>query len=131
VLGVADSYLAMLERRPYRPPRSPDEAAGELRADARAGRFDSETVTAVLAAAGHRVSRRRADVSGLTNREIDVLRLAARGLSNKDIAARLVVTPKTVGNHIEHVYMKIGVTNRASAALFAMRHGLLPDDHGE
>jgi HD-GYP domain-containing protein (c-di-GMP phosphodiesterase class II) len=131
VLGVADSYQAMLEPRPHRPPRPPDEAAGELRADARAGRFDSETVAAVLAAAGHRVARRRADIGGLTNREIDVLRLAARGLSNKDIAARLVITPKTVGNHIEHIYTKIGVSNRAGAALFAMRHGLLPEDHSE
>jgi DNA-binding NarL/FixJ family response regulator len=73
------------------------------------------------------VARRRADVAGLTNREVDVLCLVARGLSNKEIATRLVVTPKTVGNHIEHIYTKIDVTNRAGAALFAMRHGLLPE----
>jgi DNA-binding NarL/FixJ family response regulator len=54
-----------------------------------------------------------------------VLRLAARGMSNKEIAQRLVVTPKTVGNHVEHIYTKIGETNRASAALFAMRNGLI------
>jgi HD-GYP domain-containing protein (c-di-GMP phosphodiesterase class II) len=131
VLGVADSYQAMLEPRPHRPPRTLDEAADELMADARAGRHDTEAVHAVLAAAGHRVPRRRVDVAGLTNREVDVLRLAARGLSNKDIAARLVVTPKTVGNHIEHIYTKIGATNRAGAALFAMRHGLLPEDYSQ
>ena len=60
-----------------------------------------------------------------------MLRLAARGLSNKDIATQLVVTPKTVGNHIEHIYTKIGATNRAGAALFAMRNGLLPEDDGQ
>jgi HD-GYP domain-containing protein (c-di-GMP phosphodiesterase class II) len=131
VLAVADSYQAMLEPRPHRPPRTLDEAANELTADVRAGRHDAEAVRAVLAAAGHRVPRRRIDVAGLTNREIDVLRLAARGLSNKDIAARLVVTPKTVGNHIEHIYTKIGVMNRAGAALFAMRHGLVPEDYSQ
>lgn len=128
VLGAADSYQAMLEPRPHRAPRTPDEAANELRADARAGRLDSTAVAAILAAAGHRVARRQADVAGLTTREIDVLRLVARGLSNREIATRLLVTPKTVGNHIEHVYTKIDVSNRAGAALFAMRQGLLPEE---
>ncbi|HZX05088.1 HD domain-containing phosphohydrolase [Kribbella sp.] len=127
VVAAADSYQAMLEPRPHRAPRAPDEAANELRVDAREGRLDPEVVAAVLAAAGHRVPRRRADNKGLTNREIDVLRLVARGLPNKEIAKRLVVTPKTVGNHIEHIYTKIGVSNRAAAALFATRHGLLPE----
>jgi DNA-binding CsgD family transcriptional regulator len=116
----------MLEPRPHRPARSANEAAGELRCDARAGRLDPDAAAAVLAAAGHRVTR-PANVAGLTAREIDVLLLAVRGLSNKQIAASLVVAPKTVGNHIEHIYSKIGVSNRAGAALFAMRSGLLPD----
>jgi DNA-binding NarL/FixJ family response regulator len=49
-------------------------------------------------------------------------------MSNKDIAARLVITPKTAGNHIEHIYTKLGVSNRAAASLFATQHGLLPDE---
>ena len=57
-----------------------------------------------------------------------MLRLLAQGLSNKDIAARLVITPKTAGNHIEHIYSKIGATNRTAASLFAMQHGLLPEE---
>jgi HD-GYP domain-containing protein (c-di-GMP phosphodiesterase class II) len=126
VLAAADSYQAMLEPRPHRPARSASEAAAELRGDVRAGRLDPEAVAAVLAAAGHRAVRRRANVAGLTAREIDVLRLAVRGLSNKQIAASLVVAPKTIGNHIEHIYTKLGVSNRAGAALFAMRNGLLP-----
>lgn len=57
-----------------------------------------------------------------------MLRLLARGLANKEIARQLVISPKTVGNHIEHLYAKIGATNRASASLYATRHGLLPAD---
>ena len=51
----------------------------------------------------------------------------ARGQSNREIAKGLVISPKTVGNHVEHVYAKIGVSNRAGASLFAMRHGLVPE----
>ena len=74
-----------------------------VRADVRAGRLDAEVVEAVLGAAGHRVSRRREGPAGLTPREVEVLILLARGLSNKEIARQLVISPKTAGNHIEHV----------------------------
>jgi DNA-binding NarL/FixJ family response regulator len=57
-----------------------------------------------------------------------VLRLLARGLSNKEIAARLVSAPKTVGNHVEHIYAKVGASSRAAASLFAIQHGLLPQE---
>ena len=57
-----------------------------------------------------------------------MLRLLARGLSNKEIAARLVISPKTAGNHIEHIYAKIDASSRATASLFAMQHGLLPEE---
>ena len=128
ILGAADAYQAMREPRPYRPAREPDEAAGELRGEGRAGRLDAEAVEAVLGAAGHRVARRREGPAGLTLREVEVLGLLARGLSNKQIAATLVIAPKTVGNHIEHIYTKTGASNRAGAGLFAMRHGLLPEE---
>ena len=87
-----------------------------------------DAVEAVLAGAGHRASRRRAGPAGLTAREIDVLRLLARGRTNKDIAARLVISPKTVANHVEHIYTKVGVSNRAGAAWFATQHGLLAEE---
>jgi DNA-binding NarL/FixJ family response regulator len=118
----------MREPRPYREPRPADDAAQELRAEVRAGRLDAEAVEAVLGAVGHRVPRRREGPAGLTAREVEVLRLLARGLSNKQIAARLVITPKTVGNHVEHIYAKIGASSRAGASLFAMQHGLLPEE---
>ena len=128
IVGAADAYQAMREPRPHRPARSAEEAAAELRAEVRAGRLDSDAVEAVLGAAGHRVPRRREGPAGLTQREVEVLRLLARGLSNKEVAERLVISPKTVANHVEHIYGKIDCSNRAAAGLFAMRHGLLPEE---
>ena len=128
ILAASDSYQAMREPRPHRAARSPEETATELRAEVRAGRLDADAVGAVLGAAGHRVPRRREGPAGLTRREVEVLQLLARGLSNKDIAERLVISPKTVSNHVEHIYGKIDCSNRAAAGLFAMRHGLLPEE---
>ena len=128
ILGAADAYQAMREPRPHRPQRTADEAAANLRADVKAGRLDAEAADAVLSAAGHRVPRRREGPAGLTVREVEVLRLLAQGLSNKEIAARLVISPKTAGNHIEHIYAKIDASSRATASLFAVQHGLLPEE---
>jgi HD-GYP domain-containing protein (c-di-GMP phosphodiesterase class II) len=128
VLGAADAYQAMREPRPYRDALTADDAAAQLRAEVRAGRMDGPAVDAVLLVAGHRVGRRRDGPAGLTAREVEVLRLLAIGLSNKEIAARLTITPKTAGNHIEHIYTKVGATSRAEAGLFAMQHGLLPEE---
>jgi HD-GYP domain-containing protein (c-di-GMP phosphodiesterase class II) len=128
VLAAANAYQAMRERRPYRPALEPGEAQAELRAEVKDGSLDGDAVDAVLRAAGHRVKRRREGPAGLTSREVEVLRLLARGLSNKEIAAQLVIAPKTVGNHVEHIYSKIDASNRASASLFAMQHGLLPEE---
>jgi HD-GYP domain-containing protein (c-di-GMP phosphodiesterase class II) len=128
VLGAADVYASMREPRPYRPERSAAEAVSEMRAEVRSGRLDGAVADAVLEAAGHRVPRRREALAGLTAREVEVLVLLARGLSNKQIAERLVITPKTAGNHIEHIYAKIDASSRAAAAMFAVQHGLLPEE---
>ena len=128
ILGAADAYQAMREPRPYRAELSPAQAAADLRAEAKAGRLDADVVEAVLGAAGHRVARRREGPAGLTQREVEVLRLLARGLANKEIAAQLVISPKTVANHIEHIYAKIDASTRARASLFAMQNGLLPEE---
>lgn len=128
ILGAAEAYQAMREPRPYREALPAEEAAARLRADVKAGRLDADAVEAVLGSAGHHVPRRRERPAGLTTREVEVLRLIARGHSNKEIAARLVISPKTVGNHVEHIYAKIGATNRAMASLFTMQHGLLPEE---
>jgi HD-GYP domain-containing protein (c-di-GMP phosphodiesterase class II) len=128
LLAAADAYQAMREPRPHRPALAAEGAAAELRGDVKAGLLDAEAVEAVLAAAGHRVPRRREGPAGLTPREVEVLRLVARGLSNKEIAERLVISPKTASNHVEHIYAKIDASNRAAAGLFAMQHGLLPEE---
>ena len=128
VLGAADAYRAMREPRPHREALPPDAVARELRAAVRGGRLDADAVEVVLSAAGHRAGRRRQGPSDLTAREVEVLALIARGLSNKQVAQRLVISPKTASNHIEHIYAKIGATNRAAASLFAVRHGLLEDE---
>jgi HD-GYP domain-containing protein (c-di-GMP phosphodiesterase class II) len=115
VLAAADAYQAKLEPRPHRPARAPDDAAAWMRHEVRAGRLDGDAVDGVLRAAGHPARRRRAQTAGLTTREIEVLRLLARGLSNKEIAGELVISPKTAGHHVQHIYSKIGVSNRARA----------------
>ena len=61
---------------------------------------------------------------GLSEREVDVLRLMARGLSNKQIGAALFISDRTAGNHIAHIYEKTGIKSRASAALFAVTRRL-------
>ncbi len=129
VLAAADSFHAMTQDRPHRPARTPEEAGRELRAEVTAGRLDPAAVDAVLTAAGQAAGRSRAGgPAGLTARETDVLRLLATGHSNKAMARTLAISPKTVGNHVQHIYEKLGVTNRAAAALHAMRHGVI-DSH--
>ena len=65
--------------------------------------------------------------AGLSDREVEVLRLVARGLSNRAIAERLYVSPRTAEHHVQHIYTKIGASTRAAAVMFAMGHGLLRD----
>jgi HD-GYP domain-containing protein (c-di-GMP phosphodiesterase class II) len=124
LLAAADVYHAMTEPRPHRDPLDPGQAARELRAEVISGRLDSDAVEAVLAAAGHRVPARRVWPGGLTTREVEVLGLLARGHSNREIAQRLVITPKTAMNHVEHIYAKLSVSSRAAATLYATQHGL-------
>ncbi len=128
LLGAADAYQSMREPRPYRVALSAETAAVQLREEAQSGRFDPDAVEAVLASAGHVTRRRVARPAGLTARKVEVLRLLALGLSGKQIAARLVISPKTARNHVEHIYAKTGLSSRAQASLFAVQHGLLPAD---
>jgi DNA-binding NarL/FixJ family response regulator len=115
----------MTEPRPHRPAHAPDAAAAELRAAAAAGALDPDAVDAVLAAAGHRPGSARERPAGLTDREVEVLRLLARGLTNRQMAAELGLSAKTVGHHVQHIYAKAGVSSRAAAALFAVEHDLM------
>jgi HD-GYP domain-containing protein (c-di-GMP phosphodiesterase class II) len=126
ILAAADAYQAMTEPRPYRPALDPGAAAEQLRKEVRSGHIDSEAANAVLAVAGHQVGISRLErLAGLSDREMEVLRLLARGLPVKDIAETLVVSKKTLDNHVQHIYNKIGVSTRAAATFFAMEHNLV------
>jgi HD-GYP domain-containing protein (c-di-GMP phosphodiesterase class II) len=128
ILAAADVYHALTEPRPHRPAYAPEAAAAEVSREAQAGRLDREAVAAVLSAAGHRVrAARREWPAGLSQREVEVLRLLARGLSNRQMAPALSISEKTVSHHVQHIYDKIDVSTRAAATLFAMRHDLLSD----
>lgn len=131
VLAAADAYRTLLEGRPYQPPRSAAEAADLVRGEVQAGHLDGDAVEAVLAAAGHRGDARRARPAGLSPRQVEVLRLLAAGLSNKEIGRRLVISPRTAEHHVQDVYSRIGVATRAGAALFAMEHGLFGGTPGD
>ena len=126
IVAAAEAYQTRLESRPHRTAQSPENAAAELKRQVRAGQIDSEAAAGVLAAAGHRVaSVRRQMTADLTPREIDVLRTIASGLSTKEVARTLGISPKTADNHIQSIYDKIGVSTRAAATLFAVEHGLV------
>lgn len=123
VLAAADVYHALTEERPHRRALTRSAAARVL--EAQPG-LDKEAVGAVLEAAGHAANRPKgAWPAGLSDREVEVLRLLARGRSERQIAEALFISPATVHTHISHIYEKAEVTTRASAALFAMEHGLL------
>jgi HD-GYP domain-containing protein (c-di-GMP phosphodiesterase class II) len=123
LLAAADAYHAMTEPRPHRAALAPEQAAEALGREAAAGRLDRDAVAAVLEAAGQRVPRLERP-AGLTEREAEVVVLLARGLQTKQVARRLGISVKTADHHIQNAYAKIGVSTRAAAALFAMRHGL-------
>ena len=127
ILAAACAFQAMTEPRPYRPALTAKQAAGELRADVRAGRLDADAVDAVLAAAGQPRGKRRTGPAGLTPREIEVLALIARGASTRQVAQRLSITPKTAETHIERIYAKTGASTRSTATLFA--HAARPARH--
>ena len=129
VLAAADVFQALTSERPHRGPYSADQAVEELRTMARDGRLDPDAVEAVVvAAAGQRTARGRGGRGGLTERQIEVLQLVSQGLSNRAIAGRLTVSTRTVEHHVQDVYARIGVSSRAAAAMYAMEHGLLPQD---
>jgi DNA-binding CsgD family transcriptional regulator len=69
-------------------------------------------------------ARHRHRIAGLSDRELDVLRLVAQGRTNREIAAALFLSQNTVARHLTNIFNKTGVENRAGATAFALRHGL-------
>jgi HD-GYP domain-containing protein (c-di-GMP phosphodiesterase class II) len=130
LLTAADIYVGMTTERADRPAFSSENAAGEMRRLVSQGVLDHRATQAVLAAAGHEEAPRGKaprlqHAGGLSDREVEVLHLAAKGLTTKQIAERLFISPKTADHHIQHVYTKIGVSTRAAAALWAMQNDVV------
>ena len=126
IVAAADVYQAMTQERAHRPALAPDAAARELADQVAAGRLDRQAANGVLEAAGQRRLAGRAEwPAGLSDREVEVLRLLCSGATNRTMAARLHLSEKTVGHHVEHIYNKISRSTRAGAALFAMENDLI------
>jgi HD-GYP domain-containing protein (c-di-GMP phosphodiesterase class II) len=129
VLAVADAYQSKLEPRPYREPLTAGQAAGWLRDEVTAGKLDGDVARAVLELAGQKDPDPASNLpstlpAGLTKREVEVLLLVVRGMSNREIAESLFLSPKTVGRHLETIYTKTNVSTRVGVTLFAVEHGL-------
>ena len=108
-----------------------DEIIRAVRAVASGGAYlDASTTSRVLSA--YRSSALPAStsmqVSDLTAREVDVLRLIGRGASNEEIADKLVITEATVKTHITRIFSKLGLRDRAAAIVFAFDQGLVQPD---
>jgi len=128
LLAVADMVAAMGEARPHRAALPASAVVAQIDQGVRAKLLDATAADAVLSAAGQRAAsgtRAAAWPLGLTDREVEVLRMIARGSTNRAVAHALRVSPKTVGRHVENIYAKVGVSSRAAAALVAMEHHLL------
>lgn len=127
LLAAADVAVALGEDRPHRP-RHEGAAVEQILVDEVGdGRLDRAAVAAIIEVAGGSVGARPTVVAwpaGLSDREVEVLRLVAAGATNKDVARSLGITAKTVAHHVAHVYDKIGVRSRAGATLFALDCGL-------
>lgn len=127
LIAASDVYCALRSARPHRPAFPAAEAAAVFNEESRAGRLCPQAVRAVLQASGQRPAADSSASAGhaLTEREQQVLRLIARGSSNKAIARELGISPRTAEHHVAHIYNKIGVGSRAGATLFAVERGLL------
>jgi HD-GYP domain-containing protein (c-di-GMP phosphodiesterase class II) len=130
VIATVDRFDELSHPSPERPSLEPEQALDRLREDAGRGLW-SQAVNALAQelgagalppAASKRTSHQPA---GLTDREVEILRMLARGMSRRDVARALVVSEHTVRHHLEHIYTKIGVGTRVAATLFAVEHDLL------
>lgn len=126
-------YVGMLNVSTRRPRRTPDPARAvvTLLTEALAAAVDPRAglPPAEPAAAGPDAGRRRPDVrrpGGLSPRELQVLAELTAGRTNREIAERLYITPRTVGTHVEHILAKLDLPNRAAAAARAAAWGIAP-----
>jgi len=128
LLAAADVYDALTHDRPWRAAYDAARAADLLLAETKAGRLHREAARAILDTAGHgRRASQQVYPAGLSSREAEILVLLARGASTKAIADALGISPKTADHHVQRVYEKTGARGRPAAALYALRHGFVPE----
>jgi len=127
VIAVADAFDELTHETPDHLALDPELAMARLYDEAGRGLW-AEGVQALAAELGASPgTKRKAPIqpAGLTEREIEILRMLARGMSRRQIAAALVLSQHTVRHHLEHIYAKVGVGTRVAAALFAVEHDLI------
>ncbi|MDT0214188.1 AAA family ATPase [Rothia sp. ARF10] len=123
-LFEAHGAVALLQHLQRSGARTGDVEAARRDAVDRVGRLRSARVTSMLESVVP--PRRRSD--GLTRREVEILRLIAQGLSNRELAERLVISENTVTNHVRSILLKTGASNRTMASRYAAEHGVLDPD---
>ena len=127
ILAVADAFQELLEGRPGVAGVEKEEALMAIRVEV-GSRLDPECFEALSQVMGVSIPKatlRREWPAGLTDREVEILRISATGLTKRQMAKQLTISEKTVGTHLEHIYSKVGCSSRAAAVLFAMEHGLI------
>ncbi len=125
LLAAADMLCALGEARPHRPALTATQITEQMQAAVASRHLDAACVAAVLTAVGRRTPAREVPSTfNLTARELEILRLLITGQTNKEMAATLGISARTVQHHTIHVYEKLGVRTRAAAALLAVRAGL-------
>jgi DNA-binding NarL/FixJ family response regulator len=132
MIAVADRFDELTHDTPDEPAvdqaaalqRMSDEVGHALCPDA-FGALAEALRAAGSTALSRRKSRSPARPAGLTDREVEITRLLAKGLSRNEMAQQLVVSEHTIRHHLEHIYNKLGVSTRVGATLFAIEHGLL------
>jgi HD-GYP domain-containing protein (c-di-GMP phosphodiesterase class II) len=130
IIAVADRYDELCHEMPGHPAMESTEALDLMAQEVDAALSPDAFDGLVHALEGddhpqrHRTSRRQWPV-GLTDREVDVLRLIAKGMNRAQVADALTVSESTVPSHLEHIYSKAGINSRAAATMFAMEHALV------
>ncbi|MBM2810108.1 MAG: C-di-GMP phosphodiesterase class [Chloroflexi bacterium] len=127
IIAAADQFDDLTHDQPGVPGVEPDVAIQRLRAADGAGLDQDvlEKLVAEVRAPDLRAPSQGGWPAGLTEREVEVLRLLGKGVSRKEVAKTLVISDATVRHHLEHIYGKIGARTQVGAVLFALENGLL------
>jgi DNA-binding CsgD family transcriptional regulator len=102
-----------------------DEDSAALELDAARGVFEQLGAAPDLARVDSLLANASGDTHGLTERELEVLRLVAAGKSNREISAALVISEHTVARHVQNIFAKLNVSSRTAASAFAFEHDLV------